>query len=131
MADIPVELTPAEWRVIKAVWASQPCTAPAVQEQLHRATKWSYSTVRTIMDRMVAKQLLTAEKSGKHTLFRACITANQAQRSELMQTLKKAFDGALTPMMQCLLDSRNLSLEELAEVESMVKAKRKAAKGTP
>lgn len=122
-----VELTEAEWSVIKAVWAGEPCSAPAIQEKLYPQTRWSYSTVRTIMDRMVAKGLLKAEKEGKGTLFRSAVTRQQAQRGELLYTLKHAFNGALTPMVQCLLETGKLSARELGELEALIEAKKKQA----
>ena len=57
-----IELTEAEWSIIKAVWENEPCAAPTIQEKLHKQTEWTYSTVRTLMDRMVGKGLFTAEK---------------------------------------------------------------------
>src|SRR5215831_18495503 len=106
-----IELTEAEWRIIKAVWANEPCTAPAIQEKLERVTRWSYSTVRTLMDRMVVKGLLVAHKTGKVTLFKSAVTREQAQRSELLYALKHAFNGALTPMVQCLLNTEELTAD--------------------
>lgn len=128
MAKRPVELTEAEWTVIKAIWATEPCTATAIQEKLHQRTQWSYSTVRTMMDRMVAKGLLTAEKAGKVTLFESTVTQEQAQRGELLYALKNAFNGALTPMVQCLLKTENLSAKDLAELEAIIEAKKKSAR---
>jgi predicted transcriptional regulator len=80
------------------------------------------------MDRMVVKGLLTAEKVRNLTLYRSAITPQQAQRGELLYALKHAFNGALTPMVQCLLDSNDLSTEELARLESLIKAKKRDAK---
>jgi predicted transcriptional regulator len=80
------------------------------------------------MDRMVAKGLLTAEKIRNVTLYRSAITKQQAQRSELLYALKHAFNGALTPMLQCLLDSGDLSEAELVEIESLIQAKKKGAR---
>ena len=128
MAKKSVELTEAEWSIIKAVWTREPCTAPAIQDQLLAETRWSYLTVRTIMDRMVVKGLLKAEKSGKVTLFQSAITRAQAQRAELLYTLKNAFNGALTPMVQCLLSTGSLSAKELSELESLIESKKKAAR---
>jgi predicted transcriptional regulator len=125
MSKGAVELTEAEWAIIKAVWGNEPCTAPDIQEKLQRNTHWSYSTVRTLMDRMVAKGLLVAEKAGKVTLFKSAVTREQAQRSELLYALKHAFNGALTPMVQCLLDTEQLTADELAEIESLIKARKK------
>jgi predicted transcriptional regulator len=57
MAKKNYELTEAEWSIIAAVWENEPCAAPTVQEALHKQKKWSYSTVKTMMDRMAAKGL--------------------------------------------------------------------------
>jgi len=123
-----IELTEAEWTIIKAVWEHEPCAAPAIQERLYKQTAWTYSTVRTLMDRMVTKGLLTAEKVRNLTLYRTAVSREQAQRGELFYALKHAFNGALTPMVQCLLETQDLSPEELADLESLIKAKKKSAK---
>ncbi|HKS38938.1 MAG TPA: BlaI/MecI/CopY family transcriptional regulator [Verrucomicrobiae bacterium] len=120
-----IELTEAEWTIIKAVWDNEPCAAPAIQEKLFKRTEWTYSTVRTLMDRMVTKGLLTAEKIRNLTLYRSAVTRGQAQRGELLYALKHAFNGALTPMVQCLLETHELSANELAELETMIKEKKK------
>lgn len=125
MARAPVELTEAEWTIIKAVWAREPCTAPDIQERLHAATAWTYSTVRTLMDRMVGKGLLQAEKVRNLTHYRSAVTRLQAQRGELMYALTHAFDGALSPMVQRLIETRDLSAQELDEIEALLRAKRK------
>jgi BlaI family transcriptional regulator, penicillinase repressor len=128
MSKPAVELTEAEWSVIKAVWETEPCTAPAIQEKLFKPTGWTYSTVRTLMDRMVAKRVLKAKKEGKLTIYHSAVTRRQAQHGELFYTLKHAFNGALTPMVQCLLESRDLDAAELAQLESMIAARKKSSK---
>lgn len=128
MPQKPIELTEAEWTVIKAVWDHEPCAAPTIQEKLFKQTEWTYSTVRTLMDRMVAKGLLTANKVRNTTIYQSAVTRPQAQRGELLYALKHAFNGALTPMVQCLLDNQELTAEELAELESLLKAKKRTVK---
>jgi len=121
------QLTDSEWEIIKALWQNEPCAAPAVQEILQEKKGWSYSTVKTLMDRMVDKGLLKTEKIRNLTLYRAAITRQQAQKSEILKTVKRAFDGALTPMMQFLLEN-NLSVKQLAELEGMVKSQKSKVK---
>ena len=128
MPKAEIELTEAEWTIIKTVWENEPCAAPAIQEKLFKRTEWTYSTVRTLMDRMAAKGLLKAEKIRNQTIYRSAVNREQAQRGELLYALKHAFNGALTPMVQCLLETNKLSAAELAELESLLKTKRKSAK---
>ena len=62
MSKPTVELTEAEWPVIKAVWENESCTAPTIQEKLLKPTGWTYSTVRTLMDRMVVCRFAQGQK---------------------------------------------------------------------
>jgi BlaI family penicillinase repressor len=119
------ELTEGEWAIIQIVWAKEPCTAPTIQEELEAHKNWHYSTVKTLMDRMVTKGLLTAKRFRNLMLYRSAITRVQAQKGEIMRAVKRAFDGALTPMMQFMLDEHKLSQKQLAELESLIRKKRR------
>ena len=123
-----VELTESEWTIIKAIWETEPCTAPAIQEMLFKQTCWTYSTVRTLMDRMVVKGVLKAHKEGKLTIYSSIVTQAQAQRGELFYALKHAFNGALTPMVQCLLENHDINREDLEKLEAMIKARKASRK---
>jgi BlaI family penicillinase repressor len=127
MPKINRELTEGEWAIMQAVWENQPCAAPTVQELLQKQKGWHYSTVKTIMDRMVTKGLLSAEKIRNLTLYRSAVTRKQAQKGEIMRAVKRAFDGALTPMMQFLVDTNQLSQEQLRELEVLIRRKRSRA----
>ncbi|NLZ04227.1 MAG: BlaI/MecI/CopY family transcriptional regulator [Phycisphaerae bacterium] len=129
MATRDHELTEAEWEIIQVVWAHEPCAAPTVQEELQARKKWTYSTVKTLMDRMVAKGLLTTERIRNLILYRSAITQKQARKGEVAKTLARAFGGAFTPMMQFLLESQTLSDGELAELEGMIRKKRRRERG--
>lgn len=118
------ELTEGEWAIIKVVWDAEPCAAPTVQEALAESRQWTYSTVRTLMDRMVVKGLLTAEKIRNLTLYRAAVSRRQAQLGELRYALRHAFDGALKPMVETLLSNEKLSDQELEDLESLIRSRR-------
>ncbi len=122
------ELTEAEWDIIQVVWEREPRAAPEVQEELVARKKWTYSTVKTLMDRMVAKGLLKTERIRNLILYRAAIRRQEAQRGELMRTVQRAFGGAFTPMMQFMLDSDALSQKELDQLQDMIQKKRRQSK---
>ena len=124
MAKKKYELTEGEWAIVRAVWDNEPCAAPAVQEALQKRKGWSYSTVKTMMDRMAAKGLLKTERIRNLILYRSIVTKKKAQKGEIMRAVKRAFDGALTPMMQFLLDNNSLSKRELGELEKLIKSKK-------
>ena len=106
------ELTEAEWTIIEVVWEHQPCAAGTVQEALAASKDWSYATVKITMDRMVKKGFLEVAKIRNLQLFSAVIDKVAARRFELHGMLRRAFDGALAPMMQFLVDHEGLSPED-------------------
>jgi BlaI family penicillinase repressor len=121
-----VELTESEWEIMKVVWEKQPCTAGTVQEMLVKSRDWAYSTVKTTMDRMAEKGFLTIERIRNLQLFKACISEVDAKRGELRKMLKRAFDGALTPMMQFLIEHEGLSKEEASQLRKLVTRAKKS-----
>ena len=115
-----VELTEAEWDIMKVVWEKEPCAAGTVQETLAQNRNRAYSTVKTTMDRMVEKGFLQIERIRNLQLFRSCISEVDAKRGEFRKMLKRAFDGALTPMMQFLIEHEGLSKEQADYLRSLV-----------
>ena len=126
-----VELTEVEWEIMKVVWEKQPCAAGTVQETLAKNKDRAYSTVKTLMDRMTEKGFLQIEKIRNVQLFRSCISEVDAKRGEFRKMLKRAFDGALTPMMQFLIEHEGISKKQASELRRLVNkaSERKKRKG--
>jgi len=114
------ELTEAEWIVMKVVWENEPCTAGTVREALAKSKDWAYSTVKTTMDRMTNKGFLKIRKIRNLQLFSSAISEVDAKRGEFRKMLQRAFDGALTPMMQFLIEHEGLSKAESAQLRKLV-----------
>ena len=115
-----VELTEAEWEIMKVVWEKEPCAAGTVQESLAASRDWAYSTVKTTMDRMAEKGFLQIERIRNLQLFKSCVSEVDAKRGEFRKMLKRAFDGALTPMMQFLIEHEGISREDAAQLRKLV-----------
>jgi BlaI family penicillinase repressor len=125
-AKLSAELTQAEWTIMKVVWENEPCAAGTVQEALANSKDWAYSTVKTTMDRMASKGFLKIQKIRNLQLFSSAISEVDAKRGEFRKMLKRAFDGALTPMMQFLIEHEGLSKAESAQLRKLAnKAKDK------
>ena len=125
---LSVELTEAEWAIMRALWKHQPCAAGTVQEALATSKGWAYSTVKTTMDRMVRKGLLQRQQIRNLTLYSTTIGEVEAKRGEFYRMLKRAFDGALAPMMQFLVEHEGLSAEEARQLREMSRRMTQATK---
>ncbi len=123
-----VELTEAEWAIMRAIWQHQPCAVGTIQEALAATKGWAYSTVKTTMDRMVRKGLLQIQTIRNLNLYSATVGEVEAKRGEFRRMLTRAFGGALAPMMQFLVEHEGLSAEEARQLREISRRMAKAAK---
>jgi BlaI family penicillinase repressor len=123
-----VEMTEVEWEIMRVVWDKEPCAAGTVQEELARrktsknnSSGKAYSTIKTTMDRMVDKGFLKIEKIRNLQLFKSCISELDAKHREFRKMLKRAFNGALTPMMQFLIEHEGITKDEATQLRELVR----------
>lgn len=114
------EMAQAEWTIMKVVWEHEPCAAGTVQDVLTKSKGWAYATIKTTMDRMAKKGFLKVDRIRNLQLFSSCITPVDAKRLEFRKMLKRAFDGALTPMMQFLIEHEGLSTKQAAQLRKLI-----------
>jgi len=68
------DLTKAEFNILRIIWKSGKLSVREVHDQVTAAHDWAYSTTKTMMDRMVRKQLLAREKFHGVFLYRPLIS---------------------------------------------------------
>ncbi|MBN2065007.1 MAG: BlaI/MecI/CopY family transcriptional regulator [Sedimentisphaerales bacterium] len=120
------ELFESEWAILEVVWEHEHISAPDVTERLSASKDWAYTTVKTLMDRMVKKGLLKVEKVRNLHLYCSAIAREEAQKTEVLRTVKRAFNGMLTPMMQFLIETEDMTAADFDELERLIKSRRDA-----
>ena len=104
-----MHITEAEWKAMNAVWERSPASARDVLESLENETGWAYTTVKTVLNRLVEKGALTMRRRANTNLYTPLVTRLEARRGEVRALLDRAFDGAFSPLVHFLLDERELS----------------------
>lgn len=119
------DLTESEWDIMQVVWEKEPCAAGDVQDALQTTHQWAYSTVKTLMERMVTKGLLTTRNVRNLKLFSSSISESEARAGAFRRLLNKAFRGAMGPMIEFLVESEELSEQELDELRKSIARNRR------
>lgn len=74
-----------------------------VQERIKSPTKkWAYTTVKTVLDRLVDKDLAEREKDGKRFFYRSRVKRGEAGRKAIEKVLRQYFQNDVNSMMACL-----------------------------
>ena len=90
------QITDAEWELMKALWAAPGSTASEVLERVPR--DWHLKTVRTLLDRLQKKGVLSASAERPCRYF-PLVTRDECIDEASSSFLEKVFDGALTPLV--------------------------------
>jgi predicted transcriptional regulator len=124
-------LSEAEWKVMNAVWEAGAGAVPArtVCDALARETGWAYTTVKTLMDRLVEKGVLAVEIKRHVAWYSPRLRRSEAVSTAAEALARRAFGGAVAPLVHHLLQARRLSAADRAELRRMLDDADAAAPG--
>ena len=123
-----MKLTETEWQIMNCLWERYPATARGIAERLPEQIKWAYTTIRTLLGRLVDKGAVAEYKKGNTSMYEPILTREHAQRSALKTLVNQAFDGAFGPLMHFLINDQNLSPQQRAELARALKKQTKTKK---
>jgi BlaI family penicillinase repressor len=116
-----MRLTDTEWQLMNCLWEKHPATARGIAGRLPPQVKWAYTTIRTLLARLVEKGAVRESKEGNTSLYEPILTRENARRSALMTLVNQAFDGAYGPLMHFLINDPNLTPKQRQALEEALK----------
>ncbi|MBP8303953.1 MAG: BlaI/MecI/CopY family transcriptional regulator [Phycisphaerae bacterium] len=122
MRRIP-RISEAEWQVMKPLWAKSPQTANQIVEALSGVTSWHPKTIRTLLNRLIQKKALGFDRRGREYLYYPLVEREACARAESRGLLRRVFDGAVRPMLASMIESEDLSAEDIRELKRILKKK--------
>jgi BlaI family penicillinase repressor len=109
-----------EWDLLEVLWEREQATARDVTDALAKKRGWAVSTVKTQLDRMVAKGLVAARQVGPVWEYSPNVRRIDARRSAWHEMLDKAFGGAAGQALHFLANDAKLSKQELSELRAIL-----------
>lgn len=122
-------ISAAEWEVMRVLWdAGRPMTATEVAIELEGKVdckaKWQRRTVRTFLNRLVAKKAVAAKKqiiAGMDLLhFSPLLGESDTLQAEQKNFLSRFFGGTIQSMLASCIQDGRLSTEEMKQLHEML-----------
>lgn len=129
MADKPNKLSDAEWTVMNALWEHSPASARDVHARMHDRD-WAYTTVKTMLDRLVEKGAVAVEKQANAGIFTPLLTRDEARSSAVRSLVERAFGGTFDALVQHFVAAERLTARERAQLKALIDSAPKPG-GTP
>ncbi len=122
MAEKP-GISDAEWAVMKVLWDKSPVTANEIIDKLSRSRPWQPKTVRTLINRLANKGIISYDKAGRQYLDRPAVSQDECLRRETRSFLARAGTTALKPMLAAFIAEQKLSEDEIRELKAILDKK--------
>ena len=119
-AKINQTLTPLELEIMQVLWEVGPCTVAEVQPKLKG--ELAYTTVQTMLNVLLRKNKVKRVQEGRAYRYRPTVSRERATGSALSDLVKRMFGGSSEALLMAMVDTRQISAEELARVAQKLAA---------
>ena len=120
------KLSKLELQILEALWAHGKASVREIQEAFPKPRP-AYTTIQTTVYRLEGKKALRrVRKIGNAHIFEPIVSRDQT-RHRLLDEILSFFGGRPQPMMAQLAEAGKLTLDDVKELEKIIKAKNKAA----
>ena len=114
------KLSKLEHQIMEALWSRGASSVREVLEAFPEKGRPAYTTVQTMVYRLEEKGAIRrTKKIGNAHIFEAVISHASAQR-RLVDELLAFFGGSSQPVVAHLIESGNLTLDDVKEAEQLL-----------
>lgn len=122
MDTSPHRISAAESEIMKVLWADSPKAAEDILAVLATDQGWAEGTVKALLNRLLKKGAVAAEKDGRRFLYRPLIGRDDYVDTESQGLLDRLFDGRLAPLVTHFSKREKLAPEDVAELRRLLEA---------
>ena len=105
-------------KIMKVLWAQPEANVNDVQKSL--GSSLAYVTIATMLRKMEERGLVEHRVEGRTFIYRFKITESEVTQGMVSELLEYFFSGSLPAMVSHLLTNREISKEELIELEKLI-----------
>jgi predicted transcriptional regulator len=115
-----MQISEAESIVMDVLWRQQPLAAEDVVAALAESRQWQEATIKTLLNRLLNKGAITAEKDGRRYLYTPVLKREDWLIGESESLLDRLFDGRVAPLVAHFSEHRKLSRKDIAELRKLL-----------
>ncbi len=120
MAKRPA-LSISEGEVLKVLWDHGPRTVREINQVLEsQGRRWAYTTVATLLQRLVVKKFVASDSSEMPHVYRARVSRDELLDRRLKDAAEEFCDGRAAPLVLALVQGNQFSPEEVARLRRLL-----------
>jgi BlaI family penicillinase repressor len=114
-------MTPAELRVMKALWQLGAASVSDVRSELERRGQaLAYTTVMTLLGRLAAKGAVIVDREREPFVYKPAQRRESVLAARLREFVRDVFDGRADSLVLHLVEDESLTRADLREIERSI-----------
>lgn len=113
-------------KIMRILWQIAPASVAEVQEKLD-GEPLAYTTVATMLRKMEDRHLVRHREQQRKFIYEAAVSAADVTQSMADDLVDRLFEGNMAAAVSHLLQSREVSSDELARLEQLIRQRRNRA----
>jgi predicted transcriptional regulator len=114
-------ISETEQAVLKVLWELGQGTVREVLAALNaQGHGWAYTTVQTLLTRLVNKGYVVADRSGPAHVYRPAVSLAELLQQRLTDLADTFCEGTTSPLVLALVEGAQLSPEEIARFRELL-----------
>lgn len=123
MNDPYLEITPAEWQIMRIVWSLQETTSSEIIEILKRKVDWKPATVKTLLRRLVEKKALSTTRKGRGFIYRPLVKEQATMNLAADNLFNNICERHVGTTLAHVIDNATLSKEDIETLQNLLAQK--------
>lgn len=115
-----MQISEAESVVMDVLWQRHPLSAEEVVAALAGNQSWQEATVKTLLNRLLNKGAIRADKDGRRYLYAPVLKREDWVMEESQGLLERLFGGRVAPLVAHFSEQRKLSRKDIAELRKLL-----------
>lgn len=115
-----MRISDAESLVMQALWERAPQAADEIAATVGPAQGWQEATVKTLLNRLLRKRAVAAERDGRRYLYRPLLARADYVHAESTSLLDRLFDGQVSALVAHFSRNERLSRQEIEELRALI-----------
>ena len=120
MPRAPLQISEAESAVMEILWRRSPLAAEEVVAALDKSQDWQEATIKTLLNRLLKKKAIRAEKDGRRYLYTPLLARADWVQTQSEGLLDRLFGGRVAPLVAHFSERRKLSRKDIAELKRLI-----------
>lgn len=115
-----VRISAAESVIMEALWKRRPLSAEDIVADVAAEQGWTDATVKTLINRLLTKEAITAERDGRRYLYSPKLERADYVSEESRNLIDRLFEGRLSSLVTHFSEREQLSADDIAELKRLI-----------